>query len=325
MTIRKRLLISNILMLAIPALLSLLALAAAVLLWVSIALPDSSYRLLSRDELGETRGELVALAGDWLAEPDADRRGELMDQITRLSEQNRMALVLEQEGTELCRVGSSAAAGQTQLAEALEALGGEGTVSDGGTELYGARISAGDGVCQIEIYNPVVSLPEDGLEDLAISFGFFVVVVVLFIAFLTNRFLIRFVFRNISGPLQTLTEGVRQIQNGNLAHRISYSSRDEFRPVCEAFNDMAERMQRSSEQSRREEGRKELLASISHDVRSPLTSIRAYVEGLLDGVADAPEKRPLRRRTRAAGCAPSAGASRRTRISRRTPPIFEAS
>ena len=144
--------------------------------------------------------------------------------------------------------------------------------------LYGARISAGDGVCQIEIYNPVVSLPEDGLEDLAISFGFFVVVVVLFIAFLTNRFLIRFVFRNISGPLQTLTEGVRQIQNGNLAHRISYSSRAEFRPVCEAFNDMAERMQRSSEQSRREEAsRKELLASISHDVRSPLTSIRAYV------------------------------------------------
>ena len=120
MTIRKRLLISNILMLAIPDLLSLLALAAAVLLWVSIALPDSGYRLLSRDELGETRGELVALAGDWLAEPNADRRGELMDQITRLSEQNRMALVLEQGGTELCRVGSSAAAGQTQLAEALE-------------------------------------------------------------------------------------------------------------------------------------------------------------------------------------------------------------
>lgn len=89
---------------------------------------------------------------------------------------------------------------------------------------------------------------------------------------------------------------------------------------------MADRLRASVEQSQREEeGRKELLASISHDVRSPLTSIRAYVEGLLDGIADAPEKRPLRRRTRAAGCAPSAGASRRTRISRRTPPIFEAS
>lgn len=54
---------------------------------------------------------------------------------------------------------------------------------------------------------------------------------------------------------------------------------------------MAGRLRASVEQSQREEeGRKELLASISHDVRSPLTSIRAYVEGLLDGVADTPEK-----------------------------------
>lgn len=126
--------------------------------------------------------------------------------------------------------------------------------------------------------------------------------------------------------MTTLAEGVRQIRDGNLGHRIAHAQRDEFQPVCEAFNEMADRLRASVEQSQREEeGRKELLASISHDVRSPLTSIRAYIEGLLDGIADAPEKRPLRRRTRAAGCAPSAGAFRRTRTSRRTPPIFEAS
>lgn len=122
-----------------------------------------------------------------------------------------------------------------------------------------------------------------------------------------------------------MAEGVRQIRDGNLDHRIAHAQRDEFQPVCEAFNGMADRLRASVEQSQREEGRKELLASISHDVRSSLTSIRAYVEGLLDGIADAPEKRPLRRRTQAAGCAPSAGASRRTRTSRRTPPIFAAS
>ena len=126
--------------------------------------------------------------------------------------------------------------------------------------------------------------------------------------------------------MTTLAEGVRQIRDANLDHRIAHAQRDEFQPVCEAFNEMADRLRASVEQSQREEeGRKELLASISHDVRSPLTSIRAYVEGLLDGIADAPEKRPLRRRTRAAGCAPSAGASRRTRTSRRTPPISAAS
>ena len=54
---------------------------------------------------------------------------------------------------------------------------------------------------------------------------------------------------------------------------------------------MAGRLRASVEQSRKEEeSRKELLAGISHDIRSPLTAIRAYVEGLLDGVADTPEK-----------------------------------
>ncbi len=90
--------------------------------------------------------------------------------------------------------------------------------------------------------------------------------------------------------MTTLAEGVRQIRDGNLGHRIAHAQRDEFQPVCEAFNEMVDRLRASVEQSQREEGRKELLASISHDVRSPLTSIRAYIEGLLDGVADTPEK-----------------------------------
>ena len=59
MTIRKRLFISNILMLVIPALLALLVLAAALLLFFSTALPSSGYHLLSSHELSEARGELT--------------------------------------------------------------------------------------------------------------------------------------------------------------------------------------------------------------------------------------------------------------------------
>ncbi len=88
-----------------------------------------------------------------------------------------------------------------------------------------------------------------------------------------------------------MAEGVRQIRDGNLTHRIDYDGQDEFEPVCEDFNEMAQRLRASVERTQKEEeSRKELLASISHDIRSPLTSIRAYVEGLLDGVADTKEK-----------------------------------
>ena len=107
---------------------------------------------------------------------------------------------------------------------------------------------------------------------------------------LTNRFLTRFMFRRVEEPLELLTDGVSHISAGSLDYTIRYDHTDEFRPVCEAFNDMAERLRTSAERSAAEEqSRRELFAGISHDLRSPLTSVRAYTEALLDGVAKTPE------------------------------------
>lgn len=103
---------------------------------------------------------------------------------------------------------------------------------------------------------------------------------------LTDRFLTRFVLRHVTGPLDQLSAGVEQIRGGNLGYRIGYDGRDEFAPVCDAFDEMADRLAGSVERGRRsEEARKELIAGMSHDLRSPLTSIRGYAEGLRDGVA----------------------------------------
>ncbi|MDR1320538.1 MAG: HAMP domain-containing histidine kinase, partial [Gracilibacteraceae bacterium] len=86
--------------------------------------------------------------------------------------------------------------------------------------------------------------------------------------------------------------GVAQIREGNLTFRLDYSGKDEFGPVCAAFNDMAERLQRMENMRRSdEESRKELIAGISHDLRTPLTSIKAYLEGIDKGVAESPERR----------------------------------
>lgn len=102
----------------------------------------------------------------------------------------------------------------------------------------------------------------------------------------TNRFLTRFVFAGIVDALGTLAGGVRQIRDGNLGHRIDYRRDDEFAPVCADFNEMASRLEESvAARSRDERSRRELIAGISHDLRTPLTSIKAYVEGLEHGVA----------------------------------------
>nr|WP_231038066.1 HAMP domain-containing sensor histidine kinase [Pectinatus brassicae] len=106
---------------------------------------------------------------------------------------------------------------------------------------------------------------------------------------ITNKLLNKFILKKLEKPITTLLDGVEEIRNGNLNYRINYNSSDEFALVCKAFNDMAVRLKSSAEFMKREESnRKELLAGISHDLRSPLTSIRAYVEGLLDGVAKTP-------------------------------------
>lgn len=107
---------------------------------------------------------------------------------------------------------------------------------------------------------------------------------------LTNRFLSEFVFKKIEQPLAVLSDGVRQISAGNLDYRIVYTENDEFRQICDNFNGMAEHLKSSIEEvQKNERNRKELLSGISHDLRSPLTSIKAFVEGLQDGVAATPD------------------------------------
>lgn len=103
---------------------------------------------------------------------------------------------------------------------------------------------------------------------------------------LTNFILARFVFRPIKNSLDILSYGVDQISCGNLSWRIDYPRQDEFQPVVTDFNEMADRLEKMvTEQQNNSENRKELIAGISHDLRTPLTSIKAYVEGLEKGVA----------------------------------------
>lgn len=291
MTIKKRLFISNILMLVIPAVLAIIVLASCLFIFFVSLFPHAEYRLGFHEELTETRYQSVELAADWLSDSNANHKNETESALSQLAEKNQITLQIYQGQNLLWEFGSGTIPSHAQLEQSLAALNGEGTVSNGSFELYGQHIWADGADYQIYVYNPVVTLSNQNLKVWAAGIGFFMIVALLFIIFLTNRFLTRFVFRRISDPLKTLAEGVHQIRDGNLTHRIDYQEKDEFLPVCEDFNEMAARLRASVEQSQKEEvSRKELLASISHDIRSPLTSIRAYVEGLLDGVANTPEK-----------------------------------
>jgi len=118
-----------------------------------------------------------------------------------------------------------------------------------------------------------------------------VAIFVLFISIINSILTYRMI-KNITKPLEILTRGVNQIHEKNFSHRIEYTADDEFRPVCEAFNQMAAQMEASTARRLKDEAnRRELLAGISHDLRTPLTTINGYLDGLESGVASTPEMR----------------------------------
>lgn len=103
---------------------------------------------------------------------------------------------------------------------------------------------------------------------------------------LTNLYLTRYLFRHISQPLDTLTAGVARIRDGDLDTPIAYTEPDEFKAACDAVDEMAARLKASLEQQQAAQQQKqELIAGMSHNLKSPLTAICAYTEGLLEGVA----------------------------------------
>ena len=112
----------------------------------------------------------------------------------------------------------------------------------------------------------------------------------LIVVVLANILIAKYISRRITSSINILASGVSEISNGNLTHRIHYKGGDEFDAVCSDFNEMASRLSDMVEQRQADEkSRRELIAGISHDLRTPLTSVRAYIEGLRKGVAKTPE------------------------------------
>lgn len=125
----------------------------------------------------------------------------------------------------------------------------------------------------------------DGAKTIAAIYGGTVILALLTAIGFTNLYLTKHLFRHIQKPLDILVSGVKRIQEGNLDAPIGYVVPDEFKPACDAVDEMAARLKTSLEAQSRQQQKQELIAGMSHDLKSPLTSIRAYTEGLLDGVA----------------------------------------
>jgi len=108
---------------------------------------------------------------------------------------------------------------------------------------------------------------------------------------ITNLLLFRWITRSFIKPLNQLRSSAEHIKDGNLSFEIQLNSNDEVGQLSEAFESMRNQLQRSYALRQQDEAnRKELISNISHDLRTPITNIKGYIEGIRDGVANTPEK-----------------------------------
>lgn len=113
----------------------------------------------------------------------------------------------------------------------------------------------------------------------------------LFIILFTAAILILWIYRGIVRPLHVLRKATHRVQDGDLDFSIETKSKDEIGMLCRDFEEMRVHLKESNEMRLKYEAEmRELVSNISHDLKTPLTAIEGYSEGLLDGVAKSLEK-----------------------------------
>lgn len=118
-----------------------------------------------------------------------------------------------------------------------------------------------------------------------------ILIAIIVIMIITALLLMLWIYKSILTPIHRLKKAAKNIKAGNLDFKIEYADKSEIGELCASFEDMRENLYLSKlEKQKYNQESRELIGNISHDLKTPITSIKGYIEGIKDGVADTPEK-----------------------------------
>ena len=107
----------------------------------------------------------------------------------------------------------------------------------------------------------------------------------------TSLVLTQWIQKGIFTPINQLDIAMQNIAEGNLEYMLTTEEKGEIGELYRNYEDMRLRLKESTDEKfEHEQKNKELVSNISHDLKTPITAIKGYVEGIMDGVADTPEK-----------------------------------
>lgn len=129
--------------------------------------------------------------------------------------------------------------------------------------------------------NPVLS------QKLFIDMAIAIMIILIF----TSLFLTNWISTGVFAPINRLNVAMQNIAEGNLEYMLPDKDDGEIGELYRNYEDMRLRLKESADEKiLAEKQSKELVSNISHDLKTPITAIKGYVEGIMDGVADTPEK-----------------------------------
>ena len=134
-------------------------------------------------------------------------------------------------------------------------------------------------------YEYIAHLPD--FKNLVVD----VMISVILILFFTAAILVIWTYSGIISRLRQLNKAAENIRDGNLDFSIDTKGHDEISELSESFEAMRKRLQMNAQEKLdAEQEHRMLISNIAHDLKTPITAIKGYSEGVLDGVADTPEK-----------------------------------
>ena len=130
-------------------------------------------------------------------------------------------------------------------------------------------------------------LPPEELREIC---GHFILVILL-ILIVTAVLLIGWMYQTMITPIKKLQIAADNIRDGNLDFSVDYQENDEIGQLAKSFEEMRQRLKDSAEEKiSNEKENRALISNIAHDLKTPITAVKGYAEGIMDGVANTPEK-----------------------------------